>query len=183
MGITVEKGIVVEWLKQETEAVTKGEPLFVVEADKVTTDVESPATGILAKIIVSVDVEVPILTVLAVILEPGENLPDEYMLPGDDTTVGDKSTATNVGLCDDSLTTKSTALFPKDFPRRRDMKYLQNLHKCPLDTREVSNEWRSGCFYTCRFFNRKLKDVDEIKRLYDELISKLLKKQRKEEKV
>ena len=82
LGITVEKGIVVEWLKQEGEAVSKGEVLFVVETDKVTTEVESPASGILAKILVPAEVEVPILTVLALITEPGEKLPDQYKVAG-----------------------------------------------------------------------------------------------------
>ena len=48
LGITVENGIIIEWTKNEGDAVEKGETLFVVEADKVTTEVESPASGVLA---------------------------------------------------------------------------------------------------------------------------------------
>ena len=78
LGLTVEKGIIVKWLKKEGEAVKRGEPLFEVEADKVTTEVEAPATGILARILVGVGVEVPITTVVGVIAEPGEEVAAEY---------------------------------------------------------------------------------------------------------
>ncbi|MFH1122109.1 MAG: dihydrolipoamide acetyltransferase family protein [Pseudomonadota bacterium] len=81
LGLTVEKGVIVKWLKKEGEAVSKGESLFEIEADKVATEVESPATGILARILVPVGVEVPILTVVAVITEPGEELPTDYSVP------------------------------------------------------------------------------------------------------
>lgn len=79
LGITVEKGKIVEWTINEGDSVEKGDTLFVVEADKVTTEVESPATGVLAKILVDVDVEVPVFTVVALIAEPGEEIPDDYM--------------------------------------------------------------------------------------------------------
>ena len=78
LGLTVEKGTIVEWLKKEGESVKKWEPLFVVEADKVATEVESPATGILAKILIPLGVEVPLLTVVGIITEPGEELPEGY---------------------------------------------------------------------------------------------------------
>jgi len=78
LGITVETGVIVEWLKNEGDPVEKGESLFVVEMDKVTTEVESPATGILARILLPVGQKVSVLTVAAVITEPGEKLPAEY---------------------------------------------------------------------------------------------------------
>ena len=78
LGLTVEKGTIVKWLKKEGEMIKKGESLFEVEADKVATEVESPATGILAKILVPVGVEVPLLTVVGIITEAGEELPETY---------------------------------------------------------------------------------------------------------
>ena len=51
----------------------------MVEADKVTTEVESPASGVLARILVPVDVEVPLFTVVALIAEPGEEIAGDYM--------------------------------------------------------------------------------------------------------
>ena len=79
LGITVENGKIVEWLKTEGDPVEKGEVLFVVEMEKVTTEVESPATGILAKILIPVGQEVPVLTPAAIITDPGEEIPVEYM--------------------------------------------------------------------------------------------------------
>ncbi len=79
LGVTVENGKVVEWLKSEGESVEKGEAIFVVEADKVTTEVESPASGILAKIMLPPGEEVPVLSVIGIIIEPGEEVPAKYM--------------------------------------------------------------------------------------------------------
>ncbi len=78
LGVTVEKGKVIKWLKNEGDPVEKGESIFVVEADKVTTEVESPASGILAKIILLPGEEVPVLSVIAIITEAGEEVPAEY---------------------------------------------------------------------------------------------------------
>jgi len=78
LGITVEKGKIVEWLKREGDSVQKGEIIFIVETDKVATEVESPASGILAKIVIPVNQEVPVLTVVGVITEPGEKLSETY---------------------------------------------------------------------------------------------------------
>lgn len=79
LGLTVEKGTILKWIKKEGETVKKGEPLYEVEADKVTTEVESPASGILKKILIPEGVEVPILTVVAVITDPAEPLPEKYL--------------------------------------------------------------------------------------------------------
>jgi len=77
LGITVERGKIVEWLKKEGDLVKKGEAIFVVEVEKATTEVESPATGILAKILIPEGVEVPVLTVVGIITEPGEEFSAE----------------------------------------------------------------------------------------------------------
>jgi pyruvate dehydrogenase E2 component (dihydrolipoamide acetyltransferase) len=71
-----ETATVVEWLKQEGDEVKKGEPLLTVETDKVTMDVEVPASGILKDIRVEPQQIVPVTEVIAYILEPGEELPE-----------------------------------------------------------------------------------------------------------
>ena len=81
LGITVERGKIVEWLKEEGDPVEKGEIIFIVEVEKATTEVEASASGVLAKIIVDVGIEVPVLTVVGVITAPGETLPDDYEPP------------------------------------------------------------------------------------------------------
>jgi len=82
LGITVEKGKILKWFKLEGDRVEKGESIFEVEADKVTTDVESPASGILKKILIPENVEIPLLTVVAVITAAGEDLPEKYLTRG-----------------------------------------------------------------------------------------------------
>jgi pyruvate dehydrogenase E2 component (dihydrolipoamide acetyltransferase) len=79
LGLTVEKGKILKWIKKEGETVAKGDSLYEVEADKVTTEVESPASGVLRKILIPEGVEVPILTVVAVITDEKENLPEKYL--------------------------------------------------------------------------------------------------------
>jgi pyruvate dehydrogenase E2 component (dihydrolipoamide acetyltransferase) len=79
LGLTVEKGKILKWIKKEGETVAKGDSLYEVEADKVTTEVESPASGVLRKILIPEGVEVPILTVVAVITDEKEKLPEKYL--------------------------------------------------------------------------------------------------------
>jgi pyruvate dehydrogenase E2 component (dihydrolipoamide acetyltransferase) len=78
LGIQIENGKIVEWLKAEGEAVEKGESVFLVETEKVETEVESPVAGTLAKILCPAGTEVPVLTVVGVITAPGEQLAKKY---------------------------------------------------------------------------------------------------------
>jgi len=67
LDYTMEKGMVVEWFKKEGEPVKKGEPLLEIMTAKVTMEIEAPATGVLARILVLDGDEVPPGTILAVI--------------------------------------------------------------------------------------------------------------------
>ncbi|GAC1536161.1 MAG: hypothetical protein NVS2B17_07340 [Candidatus Velthaea sp.] len=49
---TLVEGTITQWYKRPGDVVKKGEPLFAVETEKVNTDVESPAGGVLGEIIV-----------------------------------------------------------------------------------------------------------------------------------
>jgi len=79
LGLTVEKGTILKWMKKEGDSVSKGESIYEVEADKVTTEVESPASGVLKKILIPEGVEVPILTPVAIIGDEKEVLPEKYV--------------------------------------------------------------------------------------------------------
>jgi pyruvate dehydrogenase complex dihydrolipoamide acetyltransferase long form len=79
LGHTMEKGKVIEWLKQEGQTVSKGEPLLVVETDKVVTEVEAPADGVVLKILVHSDEERPIGATLALLGSPGETVSEIEM--------------------------------------------------------------------------------------------------------
>ena len=70
----MEEGTVLQWYKQEGEPVTEGKPLLEVETDKVNSDVEAPATGILRSIQVGPDQTVAVETVIAIIAAADESL-------------------------------------------------------------------------------------------------------------
>lgn len=78
LGISVTKGKIVEWLKQEGQTVEKGEVLLIVETEKVTTEVESPASGVVAKILHGPGADLPSGTVIGYIAQEGEALPDDF---------------------------------------------------------------------------------------------------------
>ena len=78
LGLTMEEGSVNKWLKKEGDAVQEGEPLMEVMTDKAAVEVESPASGVLRKIIVPEGETVPLATVIAVITDPDEPLPGKY---------------------------------------------------------------------------------------------------------
>lgn len=76
LGQSVEEASIVRWLKNEGDTVTKGEPLLAVQTDKAEIECESPASGTLRKILLGTDVTVPVMTVIALVGEPNEPLPD-----------------------------------------------------------------------------------------------------------
>ena len=65
---------VTKWLKGEGDQVTKGEPLLEVETEKINTEMESPASGILARIVAHDGETIEVGSVLAVLAEPGEEV-------------------------------------------------------------------------------------------------------------
>src|SRR6266699_2263620 len=52
LGQGMESGTIVKWLKAEGEPITKGEPLYEVDTEKVTQEVEAEVAGVLLKIAV-----------------------------------------------------------------------------------------------------------------------------------
>ena len=75
LGQGMESGTIVKWLKSEGDAVEKGEPLYELDTDKVTQEVEAEASGVLLKITVP-EGEADVGTTIAVIGEQGEEVPD-----------------------------------------------------------------------------------------------------------
>jgi pyruvate dehydrogenase E2 component (dihydrolipoamide acetyltransferase) len=71
LGQGMESGTIVKWLKSEGDQVEKGEPLYELDTDKVTQEVEADASGVLLKIAVA-EGEVPVGKTIAVIGQQGE---------------------------------------------------------------------------------------------------------------
>src|SRR4051794_19228657 len=82
LGQGMEAGTIVKWLKAEGEAVEKGEPLYELDTDKVTQEVEAEATGVLIKIAVS-EGEVPVGETIAFIGKEGEEAPASAEKPAE----------------------------------------------------------------------------------------------------
>ena len=51
LGLTVEEAVMMEWYKQVGDSVEAGEVIGVIEADKATVEIESPASGTVTEII------------------------------------------------------------------------------------------------------------------------------------
>lgn len=72
LGHTMEEGKVQEWLKRVGDPVRSGEVIAVVESDKASFDVESPADGVLLAIAVQPGVAVAVGATIGVVGQPGE---------------------------------------------------------------------------------------------------------------
>ncbi|MHA1682757.1 MAG: 2-oxo acid dehydrogenase subunit E2 [Promethearchaeota archaeon] len=71
LGWTMTHGKIVKWLKNEGDAVRKGEEILEIETDKVTIKVESPESGTLVKILHESGSSVPVDHSVAVITGEG----------------------------------------------------------------------------------------------------------------
>ena len=72
LGQTVDTLTLAQWLKQEGDVVRQGEPLYVVETDKASLEIEAPASGILRQVTAKPGDEVAVLSTIAVIATPYE---------------------------------------------------------------------------------------------------------------
>lgn len=75
LGAAQRTGRLVRWLKREGELVQAGEPLMEIETDKVTVEIEAPASGILTGVRLREGEEAAVGQVIAWIAAPGESAP------------------------------------------------------------------------------------------------------------
>jgi pyruvate/2-oxoglutarate dehydrogenase complex dihydrolipoamide acyltransferase (E2) component len=76
LGESVVEGTVTKWLKTEGEIVTEFEALLEVNTDKVDTEIPSPSSGTLLRVYVHEGQTVNAGTLLAMIGEAGDDVPD-----------------------------------------------------------------------------------------------------------
>jgi 2-oxoglutarate dehydrogenase E2 component (dihydrolipoamide succinyltransferase) len=82
LGESVSEGTVTRWLKAEGDHVNVDEPLLEVSTDKVDTEIPSPVSGTLQKIVVQVDQTVPVGAELAIIADSaGASTPAPAVAP------------------------------------------------------------------------------------------------------
>ncbi|HEX2032630.1 MAG TPA: dihydrolipoamide acetyltransferase family protein [Chloroflexota bacterium] len=72
LGITMTEAKVVSWLKREGDPVRKGEPIATIETDKINSEVEATADGVLRRIVAPEGALVPVVGLMGVIAAPDE---------------------------------------------------------------------------------------------------------------
>jgi pyruvate dehydrogenase E2 component (dihydrolipoamide acetyltransferase) len=77
LGQGMESGTIVRWLKSEGEKVEKGDPLYELDTEKVTQEVEADSSGVLLKILAQEGDEIEVGKAIAVIGEEGEEVPTD----------------------------------------------------------------------------------------------------------
>ncbi|MEW5957408.1 MAG: dihydrolipoamide acetyltransferase family protein [Chloroflexota bacterium] len=75
-GNTVENCLIAAWKKKVGEQISEGEVLCEVETDKAMMEVESPVSGTVLALFFAEGADVPVLTNIAVIGQPGEKVED-----------------------------------------------------------------------------------------------------------
>lgn len=73
---SMDEGVIVAWLKKEGEYIKKGDSLVEVETSKAVTKMESLTEGTLLKILVDEGTEIPVGTVIALVGDKNESIPD-----------------------------------------------------------------------------------------------------------
>lgn len=73
-GLQMTEGTINKWLFKQGDSVTEGQPLFEMETDKVSVEIDSPATGILLKIVREAGEIVPVSEMIAIIGDKGEDI-------------------------------------------------------------------------------------------------------------
>lgn len=74
LGMTMKEGTVEEWFISEGDTVNEGDNIVTISSEKLTQDVEAPASGTLLKIKVQAGEETPVKSVLGIIGEEGEEV-------------------------------------------------------------------------------------------------------------
>src|SRR5919204_4728101 len=81
LGQGMESGTIVKWLKSEGDKIEKGEPLYELDTEKVTQEVEADVGGVVLKILAQEGQEIEVGKAVAVIGEEGEEVPEESESP------------------------------------------------------------------------------------------------------
>ena len=72
IGLNMEEGLIVEWIKKVGDPIKRGDVLFILETDKVTVESEAQQDGSLVKILVPEGKRVSVRTPVALMALDGE---------------------------------------------------------------------------------------------------------------
>ena len=94
MDMDQEEVFIDQWLKNEGDHVERGETVIIIETDKITSEVEAPATGTLTRLLYHENESAPVTKIVAYILEEGEteaDLPEQEQQGLEKTDSGEKT--------------------------------------------------------------------------------------------
>jgi pyruvate/2-oxoglutarate dehydrogenase complex dihydrolipoamide acyltransferase (E2) component len=74
LGLTMETGAVGTWLVAEGDEVKAGQVIAEIVTEKITYDLEAETAGVVLKILLEQEVEVPVGTPIAIVGQPGEEV-------------------------------------------------------------------------------------------------------------
>lgn len=116
LGFNMSVGKLVKWYKEEGDQITKGEPVFAVETDKTSIDIEATSDGVFRKKFIeegdSIDVTLPIAIVSEFDENIGELINECYQQLGKEATPDEEEKAEAVSSVATQRTT--TAIAPAD---------------------------------------------------------------------
>jgi pyruvate dehydrogenase E2 component (dihydrolipoamide acetyltransferase) len=76
LGFDMREGILVRWVKNEGEAINKGDVLAEIETDKATVEVESSASGVVRKLLANQGDSIPVGSAIAIVGTADEKIDD-----------------------------------------------------------------------------------------------------------
>lgn len=94
LGLTMEEGVVLQWLRKVGDPIEKGDPLFEVETDKAVNEIKAPCSGKLGTILVQEGETAAVLQVLGYMLELNEDPPHVWPEVESPLTVGQPKSST-----------------------------------------------------------------------------------------
>ena len=108
LGMTMKEGTVEEWFKAEGDVVEQGESVCTISSEKLTQDVEAPASGTLLEIKVQAGEETEVKSVLGIIGDEGESTDSSS------TTESDNEESNNSQSDDEEQQTNDTTSINED---------------------------------------------------------------------
>jgi pyruvate dehydrogenase E2 component (dihydrolipoamide acetyltransferase) len=140
LGQTSDELRIISWFKKEGDRVELGEPLFEVETDKVTLEVEAFISGILRKIVHQADEVVEVGTLIAYIGLADDVLPDEVTTRATPAPIQQPRIPTpNVDTAGSPINMSSPSDKPLASPPVRRL-----MHTYDIDPREVKGSGPGG---------------------------------------
>lgn len=139
LGMTMKEGTVEEWFKSEGDTVEEGESIVTISSEKLTNDVEAPASGTLLKIKVQAGEDAKVKAVLGIIGEEGEDIGSDdddseettQEEKDNDTTSEDQQASSNEEQSDNKDTEKEAK------PEQRDRIFISPLARNMAEDKDL----------------------------------------------